>query len=156
MPDSNAGSKLSSSVHHAKVSSDAYRYFISSYRCCKYRCMDLIPLATKIDYAKFWDVPAAERRQRSFDELKRTQVDCKNREGPFVTFASLFFDVRVRVDLPGQTALVPICRRALLALTMVDESVWLSDAKQLFCFAERPAYVVSSILACFHSDLVCV
>lgn len=130
-------------AHHAKVSSEAYIHFITTYKCCKFNCLHMIPLASKLEYAKLFDVSTAERRQLAFKELKRTQIDGKTRPGPHVMFAGLDFDVKVRVDYPANTLQVPICRRALLALTMIDESVWLSNAKQLFYSVDHPAHAFS-------------
>lgn len=99
------------SAHHAKVVSQAFLSFLSTYQCCNHRCLDLIPLATKKEYIKIWDISAAARRDLAFKELQSSWTDVKRRDGPFVTFAGLDF-VQVQVQLPSVTAPVPICRRA--------------------------------------------
>lgn len=129
------------SSHHRKAISQQVLDEIQRFRCCKFDCIrKKFNGESILAILKKFDLDCASRRKASFDLLSHQYVEQKTREGPFVKIQNALFDIRLGVSAGNALDTVPVCRKALFKLTAIAESVWVDNAKAVFCRRSLPWY----------------
>lgn len=122
-----------------------YRDLSRPRSCCRYCCTNNFPKEAIERLVQEWDVPAAERRWRSFLLLQWNNVTQLSKGRPYVSTSGAVFDIRLTSEtVTGITRVreqFPVCYTALCYLTGVDKSVWKRNALDLMQGRAKPSYV---------------
>lgn len=141
------------SRHTQKVSDPAFLDDIDKCRCCSFDCLSKFTRDSKAQLLQEWDCSgsAIQRKQKSYDLLKHSQVSTKNRNRPVVVISRMPFEISLRCTqgsrLHDQVVQLHVCYGALQKLTAVHKSVWRENANQLLQNLPQPACVTPRCLA---------